>query len=206
MTHSISDSTLALAGIFQAAHLVKQMAYQGHVGESELETCIKSILEIDPDSTEAVFGGRYRLATGLRIVCDQFGVGEKKDYFEITKYVISIMHLEKKLAKRGEMLKSLSEGIEQVRGKLEHFDYVHDNVIAALADLYVNTISTLKPRIIVKGEQGYLSNPGNANKVRTILLAAIRAAVLWRQSGGTRPQLIFQRKKIHQVAKQMLIV
>jgi len=206
MSRSINDSTLALAGIFQAAQLVKQVAGQGRVREDALETCIKSILEVDPASTEAVFGGRYRLATGLRIICEQFGGGEKKDYFEITKYVISIMHLEKKLAKRREMLQDLSEGIEKVRSKVEHFDYVHDNIIASLADLYVNTISTLTPRIIVKGEHGYLSNPGNANKVRTILLAAIRAAVLWRQSGGTRPQLIFQRKKIHHAAKQLLVV
>ena len=70
----------------------------------------------------------------------------------------------------------------------------------------MNTISTLTPRIIIKGEHGYLSDPHNANKVRTILLAGIRAAVLWRQSGGTRPKLILQRKKIHEAAKQLMVV
>ncbi len=206
MTQSIQDSTLALAGIFQAAHLVKQVATRGQVGEDDLETCVRSILEVDPENTEAVFGGRHRMAAGLRIVCEQFGIGEKKDYFEITKYVISIMHLERKLAKRRDMLQQLSQGIEKVRGQVELFGPVHENVIAALADLYVNTISTLTPRIIIKGEHGYLSDPHNADKVRTILLAGIRAAVLWRQSGGTRPKLILQRKQIHHAAKQLMVI
>ena len=49
---------------------------------------------------------------------------------------------------------------------------------------------------MVNGEQNFVSNATNANKIRALLLAAIRSAVLWRQCGGTRWQMLFQRKAI----------
>jgi len=206
MPRSMADSTLALAGVFQAAALVKQVACEGRADEDAFETCIHSIFEVNPESTEAVFGGRFKLAGGLRILCEQFGDGDKKAHFDITKYVISIMHLERKLAKRRELLTALADGIERVRGQADHFSTTHENIIAALADLYVNTISTLTPRIMVQGEHSYLSAPANANKVRVLLLAMMRAVVLWRQCGGSRWQLIFRRRQVYNTAKRLLTV
>src|SRR3569623_1691456 len=52
--------------------------------------------------------------------------------------------------------------------------------------------------------QRHLSHPDVANKVRTLLLAAIRSAVLWRQCGGNRWQLIFGRRKIIDTARALL--
>jgi len=206
MSRSITDSTLALAGVFQATVLVQQAACQGRVDEDDLETCIRSIFELDPPSTEAVFGGRHHLARGLRVLSDQLGNRAKKDNLELTRYVITIMHLERKLSRRRQLLQALSQGIKRIREQADYFSFTHDNVIAALADLYVNTVSTLSPRIMVRGEQGYLTDPGVSNRVRALLLAAMRAAVLWRQCGGTRLQLVLQRKKLSQTAQQLLIV
>ena len=206
MPRSMVDRTLALAGIFQAATLVRQVACEGRVDEAAFATCVQSIFEVNPASTEAVFGGRLNLALGLRMLCEQFGNGDKKAYFDVTRYVIAVMHLERKLARRPDLLKALAEGIERARAQAAHFSATHENVIAALADLYVNTISTLTPRIMVQGEHGYLSVPANANKVRVLLLAAMRAAVLWRQCGGRRWQLIFRRGQVYHSAKQLLTV
>jgi len=206
MSRTITDSTLALAGVFQATALVQQAACQGRVNAGDFETCIRSIFELDPPSTEAVFGERYRLASGLRMICDQLGNRAKKDNLELTRYVITIMHLERKLSKRRQLLQALSAGIKKIQAQAAYFSFTHDNVIAALAELYVNTVSTLSPRIMVRGEQGYLTDPRISNRVRALLLAAMRAAVLWRQCGGTRLQLILQRKKLSQTAQRLLIV
>ena len=59
------------------------------------------------------------------------------------------------------------------------------------------------PRIIVQGDQGYLSNPDNAARIRALLLAGIRAAVLWRQAGGTRWNLILGRNKLVAAARRL---
>ncbi|MEH6454630.1 MAG: DUF489 family protein, partial [Psychromonas sp.] len=42
------------------------------------------------------------------------------------------------------------------------------------------------------------------HKIRALLLAGVRAAVLWRQIGGKRRQLIFSRKAMLHQTKQNL--
>lgn len=205
MAERLTDATLALAGVFQAAYLVREVAHRGVTEARPMEVCMKSIFVLDPPDTESVYEGRAGLETGLQLVRDQLGEPGGRRDLEITKYVISILHLERKLARRPALMGKLREGIERVRTQVEHFSYVHENVIAALADLYVNTVSTLTPRIIVSGEHGHLTNPVNANKVRALLLAAIRSAVLWRQNGGNRIQLLFKRKQVTREAQRLRV-
>ncbi len=69
--------------------------------------------------------------------------------------------------------------------------------------MYADTISTFRMRIQVTGDPNVLQQEENAAKVRALLLAGIRSAVLWRQSGGRRWQLIFTRRKIIDNAKQL---
>lgn len=204
MARTLRDSTLALAGVFQAVYLVREVAHHGSVPSNLLEVSIRSLFELDPPDTESVYGGRGELHIGLKMVKDQLGGDTKKADIEITKYVVSLLHLERKLVKNPALMESLKEGITRVRAQVEHFSYTHENVLAALADLYVNTVSTLTPRIIVSGQHGHLTNPANANRVRALLLAAVRSVVLWRQSGGNRFQLLFKRKQLAAEAANLI--
>jgi high frequency lysogenization protein len=206
MAHSLENATLALAGVFQATYLVREIAHRGVAEPSLFEVCIRSIFELDPPDTEAVYGGRARLRSGLQLVAAQLGGPSDKRDFEITKYVVAVLHLERKLARNGPMLQRLRDGMERIRSQVGYFSSpTHDNVVAGVADLYVNTLSTLTPRIIVSGNHGHLNNPDNANKVRALLLAAIRSAVLWRQNGGSRLQLLFRRRQIAHVADRLIV-
>ena len=204
MTHTFSETVLALAGIIQATKLVQDIACHGTVDQSNFEVCIHSLFETDPRDTVSVYGGIEGVRSGLIMLTEQLGEQQHKRDMEITKYVISVMHLEKKLSKRPDMLNAIAQGIEKAREQAGHFSMTHENVIANLANLYVNTISTLQPRIIVNGEHGYLTDPDNANKIRVLLLSAIRSAVLWRQCGGNRLQLLLNRKKIIQTTGNLL--
>ncbi len=205
MSHAPNEKVIPLAGIFQATRLVQNVATTNSVDQIAFETSLKSILEVDPPNTLAVYGGDTKgLTLGLTLLQEQFGEETNKRDMELTKYIVTIMHLTGKLTKNSQMLSALSSGIERVRVQTGHYPVTHDNVIAGIADIYVNTISNIKPRIIVNGEQGYLSNPDNANKVRALLLAAIRSTILWHQCGGTRLQLMFKRKFIAQNAGEFL--
>ncbi len=205
MAREMADSVLALAGVFQACALVRQVACEGRVDPADFETCMHSIFEVQPESTEAVYGGRGHLMRGLRLVREQFASEARKEGLELTRYVIAVLHLERKLAKRKDLLQTLAQEIERIRSQVELFSLVHDNVVAALADLYVRTISTMTPRIIVQGEGGHLAVPENAARVRALLLAAIRSAVLWRQCGGSRWQLLWQRRGICETARRLMM-
>jgi high frequency lysogenization protein len=57
---------------------------------------------------------------------------------------------------------------------------------------------------MVAGEQRHLSDPENADRIRAVLLAGIRSAVLWRQCGGVRWKLLFHRGRLQQEARRLL--
>jgi len=102
------------------------------------------------------------------------------------------------------MLEKVTGTLTEIESSLEFFSLMHENIFAKLGALYKETISTLEPKIIVQGEQPYLSNESNASKVRALLLAGIRSAVLWRQCNGSRWHILFGRKQYINEAKVML--
>lgn len=202
--HTITDRTLALAGLFQAAGLVQQMAERGNADPQAFEVSISSIFELNPPTTEAVFGGVAGLRSGLEWLIEHLSGKRSSHKTQVVKYVVSVLYLERQLAKKPDMLQRISTSVERARLQSGHFTITHRNVLASLAACYSDTISTLTPRIIVAGEQGHLSNPEVANTVRALLLAAIRSAVLWHQCGGNRIQLLFGRRKLLAEAERLL--
>ena len=57
---------------------------------------------------------------------------------------------------------------------------------------------------MVRGEPLHLQNPENVNRIRALLLAAIRSAMLWRQCGGRRLHILLGRKKLWRMADALL--
>ncbi|MBI1421844.1 MAG: high frequency lysogenization protein HflD [Gammaproteobacteria bacterium] len=200
----VRDKTLALAGIFQSAALVHQLASKGTVDMHDLSTCISSTLELNPLSTLSVYGKLENLRTGLHTLIQYLGEQPGQRDPNVARYVISLLHLQRKLGKRKNMLATIAEGIQRAKKQSEIFGITHDNVIANLAGVYSETISNIPPKIMVSGESSALSNPDNANKIRAILLAGIRSAVLWSQLGGTRWQILFSRRTFIEQARTLL--
>ncbi|WP_166265842.1 high frequency lysogenization protein HflD [Marinobacter caseinilyticus] len=200
MSRTIHDQTLALAGVFQAAALVQQIAHQGQCSPSTYETCVRSLFATNPESTLEVFGELKDLREGLNALANGLTEQNKKLDIEVLRYGLNLIQLESKLNKRSDMLDILSSRIDQARHTAGHFGYGHSNLTSNLASVYTDTISTFKLRIQVTGDPNQLRVEENAAKVRTLLLAGIRSAVLWRQTGGRRWNLIFNRKKIIETA------
>lgn len=198
------DKTLALAGVFQATALVKNIAVNGLTDKHDFEICIRSIFETDPENVEAVYGQVEYLRTGLTTLVEQLGEKSSQRDIDIARYVISLLHLQRKLSKNKIMLGAVATGIERARRQTEHFHITHENVIANLADIYSDTISQIPPKIMVSGESQYLSNPDQANKIRALLLAGMRSAVLWAQLGGSRWQILLRRRRFSQEAERII--
>jgi high frequency lysogenization protein len=198
------DQIIALAGMFQAAYLVREIARTGSIDNDVYSTSIASIFKTDAATTAEVYGSLSGVQCGMRILATLYERETKPRDLELSRYVLSIVHLRKKLFRDKVLLDKLVQGIERAKSQSEVFSPTHENVIANLAQIYADTISQLQPRIVVTGEQGYLSNPDNAAKVRALLLALMRSAVLWHQKGGNRWQFIFSRGNILKMAKQML--
>ncbi|MGZ5628615.1 MAG: high frequency lysogenization protein HflD [Methylobacter sp.] len=193
--NTISHQTIALSGIAQASALVQQLATTGSANSSALEASIGSLFINDEQGVANVFGGLSGLKLGIEQLNDQM-TGLKIANPEQARYAASLVFLENQLAKQPAMLRTIFSGIERARTQSEHFGLLHENVLANLGEIYHTTISTMQPRIMVNGEQEYLSRPDIVNKIRACLLAGIRSAILWKQCGGTRWKFLFYRKKI----------
>jgi len=178
MTHSKYDQTLALAGMYQAASLVKQIANTGIANSAHIESSLETLFRFDASSVEEVYGSVAGVSHGVKLLLQHLNDITSKDT-EITKYVVSLIMLEKKLSRKDRMLTDISNRLNKVESQFEFFSLCHENTFAKLGHIYKETISTLGPKIIVSGEQPYLSNEINASKVRALLLAGIRSAVLW---------------------------
>ncbi len=203
-TDNLQQRTIALAGIFQNCHQVQQLANSGQIDRFYLNIAVKAIINTDPDNALDVFDGLPGIREGLQLIVQQLDSDSKNRNADLTRYSISVLFLASKLHKDQKMLTELSQGIEKTRTQIEHFGIEHANIYASLGGLYSDTISKLSPRIMVSGEPSILNNADNANKIRTLLLAAIRSAVLWHQLGGSRWQLLFQRKKIVNSARTLV--
>jgi high frequency lysogenization protein len=203
---NIEHSTIALAGLFQSSFLVKQVAKQGLIDQSSFETAISSILKLDADSTADVYNGIANVKQGFQLLIKQFGTTEEGQAFdhELMRYALSILVLERKLQKDKTKLLVIGNRIREAASYAEHYHLAHEKVLESLANLYLDTMSHYTPRIQVTGEQRFLENEFNAQKIRILLLAGVRSAILWRQKGGSKWQLVFSRKKMVSIAKHYL--
>jgi high frequency lysogenization protein len=201
--NTITNQTIALAGIAQSAALVQQLATTGMADAASIEASIASVLKIDSDSVIDVYGGLSGLKLGLQQLNIQM-TGYKIVNPEQARYSASLVFLENQLSGRKDLLDTIQIGITKAQAQSEQFGLLHENVLANLGEIYQSTISTLQPRIMVNGEQMYLSRPDIANKIRACLLAGIRSAMLWKQCGGTRWKFLFFRKKIQAELQNLL--
>lgn len=202
--NSITNQTIAMAGIAQACLLVHQLATTGKADSVALECSLGSLLKLDSDSVLDVYGGNLQgLRSGLEQLEQQLG-GKLMDNREQTRYAAQLIYLQKQMDKRQDMLKTIHTGILKAQAQSEMYGVLHANVQANLADLYHSTISTLQPRIMVIGDQQYLGSQSMVNKIRSLLLAGIRAALLWQQCGGRRWKLLIFRKKIREEVQFLL--
>ena len=200
----IRNRCIALAGIFQAVRLVQQTGRAEKRDAMATTASINSIFNTDPEAMTDVYGGPDALRVGLEILKNQLDNSSGKRDMELTGYVITLMHLERKLGRQSDLVDRVATGIDRVKAQAEYFDREHATVIAGLADIYKETVSTLQPRIMVKGDESVLSNTSSQNMIRALLLAGVRAAVLWSQCGGSRIKLIFQRKALLECCTRIL--
>lgn len=204
MQHSQNDRTLALAGIYQCVLLVQDIARTGNIADAQLSSILETLFRFDAPEVLHVYGDLNTIKRGLTALIDQLSGNSQTIDKEIIQYGISLIHLERNLSRSPDLMNTLSSELEKVKNRMEYFDLSHENIIAGLADIYQQHISPLGPKIMVQGEHVYLSQQNNANKIRALLLAGIRSAVLWKQCNGGRLQLIFSRKKYIKSATELL--
>jgi high frequency lysogenization protein len=192
MTMDLRSRVLALAGMLQALKLVRQIADTGHAdGEGE-RNALDSVFRIDAASAEAVYGNGRSLRSGLLLLRDYF-IDRSGDQ-GLPKLGMAVLQIERRFVADESLAQQVLDGIRALEGIAERQGSIHPDVISKLGQLYADTISHLRPKVIVQGNPHYLQQAEVVAEIRALLLAALRSAVLWRQMGGTMWDFVLRRR------------
>jgi high frequency lysogenization protein len=192
---------VALAGMIQAIALVRELAQTGKMPEEAFNASVYSLFQTNPSHVACVYGDLQGIKWGLEKLLEQIGPTPDRT---LSRYMLSVIHLQKKLFHSQKLVAHLTQRLNQIKKQVGYFSLTHPTVITNLADVYMNTISVFRFRIIIWGNQRVLNAHANMEKIRALLLAGIRSAVLWRQVGGSRSQLLLSRTKIRRAATKLL--
>ena len=198
----MKDRVIALAGLLQAVRLVQEMANNGHAQSRPLAACIGSLFAFDAETAEAVYGGVSELQPGLRRVIAQLD-GSDRDTGQ-TRIAMNLLHLERRFIASTETVEHVRRALEDIGRQREALGPAHPTVLVRLGELYAERISPLGPRVLVQGNPVYLSQATLVGEVRATLLAALRSAVLWRQSGGSYWDFLLSRRRMVETARELL--
>jgi high frequency lysogenization protein len=200
---NLEQQAIALAGVAQAARLVDQISKTGSYPADFLETSIRSLFVFDPDSAADTFGGIPGVKLGLHNLSNLLADKNARENQDLVRYVFSLLYLERKFAANPDMMSVVHARLEHASFRAEHFSNNVGELCQSISGIYQDTLSHLRFRIKVSGSAQHLQEARNADIIRALLLAGIRAAFLWRQLGGRRWKLLLQRKKLLQASQNL---
>ena len=194
----LEERTVALAGVLQACRQVQLLAREGRSDEADTESLKQSILILDALNTPAVFGGLAGIRSGLQMIRDGILGSPQGENIEILRYTMSLLHLQTQLYQDSAAFERFGLAIERLSGETA------EDLEQACSSVYQEFISGLQPQVIVQGEENFLQRQEIPPQIRTLLLAGIRSAVLWRQKDGSRFKILWQRTRMQNAAKDLL--
>ena len=177
----LHKQTLALAAVAQAGFLVHQLAQHGLAAQDKLNPLINSLFALNPGSVTDIYGEPGKLRLGLQLIVEIIEDGTSSPAnAETVRYVLGLLHLQQQLSRNTPMLDAIGSALTALGQRFQDDSRTEDAaLLKELAKLYQGSISKLGKRIQVRGDMRFLQNENVADKVRVMLFAGIRAAVLW---------------------------
>lgn len=201
-TTDLRSRVLALAGLLHALKLVRQIADTGHADAAAERIALDSVYRIDADSVDAVYGGAGLLRNGLQLLHGH--LAERGADEALPRLGMAVLRIERGFVADDAMTRRVLDGIRAAEAIAERQGSLHPDAIGRLGKLYAETISLLQPKVVVHGNPHYLQQPEVVAEIRALLLAALRSAVLWRQTGGTLWDFVLRRRAMVRIIEAEL--
>ena len=209
--------TLTLSAVVQSAQLVRALAHTGSAPLPAMKALIDPLFALNAPSFNTIFPDLRLARPGLEWLTVRARQRRSVKNDEVLRYTRNLLLLRTKLmadtdmqSRLGRRLQSMSPLSAQYSDPQRQTSTgpvgLHETECSfeALATLYQDTISTLPFRIQVQGKVEHLQDERIANRIRALLLAGIRFAVLWHQIGGRPWHLFLLRGRINRIATSML--
>ena len=206
--------TLSLAAVVHTVQLVRELA-RTSAPYPAMNGLINPQFLLNASSFAVIFPDLRLVRPGLESLALRTRQVRPGETEEVTRYTRSKLKLRPKLiadtcmqlrlSTRLQSISPLSDPHWQIENHSENIGASEiERSFKALATLYRDTIRTLPYRIQVQGKVEHLKDERIANRIRALLLAGIRFAVLWHQKGDRLWQLFILRGRINRIAASML--
>lgn len=184
--------SLALAALFEALGEVHATA----VGEppEDLGHLLRPLFTVNAESMSEVFPAPKRHHRGIETAMS--ALAGNHSHLQLIKYAFAVMDLAARLQRDQAKAAQLGRLLDATPVNAASFTSFEADALRALADIYVQTVSSLGRRLQVSGKSEALQKPLAADRIRALLLAAVRFAWLWRQLGGRRWFLLLKRRRL----------
>ena len=186
----------ALSALLDAIQGVRDLASQGRTELTRRLPLLNAVFNFQGDTPAVLYGDTFEFATGLKIGATlsarSWGQGDDR-----LRLAVQVLALSGRLWRSPNAGKRLSDAIESARRQQQAFGVGHENTLQAMAQVYVDTIAPLGARIMVSGDPTMLTQDRVVTQIRALLLAAMRAAILWRHLEGSVWSLYFMRSRWH---------
>ncbi len=122
MTDPWQDRTIALAAVFQAARLAQQLAREGRADRKALRASVMSLFVRDAPGTAEIFGGVDGVRLGLELLRDRLRNTTAPLDFELARYAVSLLRLERALSDNDAMQEAVGEGLKAIESQMKFFE------------------------------------------------------------------------------------
>lgn len=212
---NIRSESIALAALFQCCTQINRIAHTGYCDEQAVSTVFRALLVTNPKTIEDIYK-ISELKTGFRGLIEGFSAEGITDNSanELVKLAMQVISLTDKIVRNTSLYNRLSNEIDTLKVQIEKAcpDFLEGKTSVVLssenvekfAQLYQSLISPNFSKLLIFGEERFLSSTENQNRIRALLLAGIRAVVLWNQVGGKKLYLMFRRKEIVSFASEQI--
>ena len=209
--------TLTLSAVVQSAQLVRALAHTGSAPLPAIKALIDPLFALNAPSFNTIFPDLRLARPGLEWLTVRARQRRSVKNDEVLRYTRNLLLLRTKLMADTDMQSRLGRRLQSMSPLSAPYSdpqrqtstepvglHETERSFEALATLYQDTISTLPFRIQVQGKVEHLQDERIANRIRALLLAGIRFAVLWHQIGGRPWHLFVLRGRINRIATSML--
>lgn len=212
---NIRSESIALAALFQCCTQINRIAHTGYCDEQAVSTVFRALLVTDPNTIDDIYK-ISELKTGFRELIEGFSAEGITDNSanELVKLAMQVISLTDRIVRNTSLYNRLSNEIDKLKDQIEkacpNFLEGKTSVVLSkenvekFAQLYQSLISPNFSKLLIFGEERFLSSTENQNRIRALLLAGIRAVVLWNQVGGKKLYLMFRRKEIVSFASEQI--
>lgn len=183
----------ALCALLDCLTGVRELATQGRTDLARRAPLLDAILDFEGADPEALFGSGYAFAPGAQAGATLFSRSfTQTDH--LLRLAAEVLALSSRLRQSKTAGDRLHAALQPALRQKQAFGVTHDYTIQSFAQAYVDGVAPLGARILIAGDPTWLKQDRVAAQIRTLLLAGMRAAILWRHLGGSLWSLWLRRR------------